>query len=350
MPALTRRQFIGLSLAAAAPGWLAACAKRLKARNVNFFNWSAYIGKETLPRFKSETGVDVNYEEFSDEEEMFAKLRSGAHGYDLIVGTDYLIPRLTALNLIDLYPAGAIKNRGHLDERFRHPAYDRDEIYTLPYLWGMVGIGYNKQKLAKAPTSWRDLWDAQHAGRIGVLDNVRACVSIGLLMSGFSETTKNLKALEEVRELYLRQKPLVKQYNSSTYVDSLVNGETHLAMAWSGDILQSLRENPQLDFIVPKEGSFMWVDNLCLVRGSEHREDALALADFLLRGEVAAEITNTVRYASPNAQAKPFLDKALLGDPRIYPTPELFSRLRFYTPLDAETTERWTRTWSDVKI
>ncbi len=350
MAEITRRDFLKLALVgAAAPSLLAACAREAEKGVVNFFNWSKYIGSDTLPRFTRRTGIKVNYEEFADEEEMFAKLKSGARGYDLMIGTDYMIPRLKALDLLDPYPPGAIKNLGNVDAKFRNPPYDPGNALTLPYLWGTTGIAYNKEKVRKAPTSWWDLWDERYKGRISILDNVRACVATALLMKGYPQTTKDPKAYQEVRELFLKQKPLVKQYSSATYIDSLVAGEVHIAMAWSGDVLQAARENPRLDYVIPKEGSFMWVDNLCLVKGSPHREEAVRLADYLLEGPVAAETANTVRYASPNAAARAGLDKALLKDPRVYPPPALAARIRFYDPLDSETTQLWNEAWSDVK-
>jgi spermidine/putrescine-binding protein len=345
----SRREFLKLAVVGGVGSLLAACAKSAE-KTVNFFNWSAYIGKNTLPDFTKATGVQVNYDVFADEEEMFAKLRSGAMGYDVVVGTDYLIARLKALSLIEPLPEGALKNRGNVSPLFRKPPYDPEEKFTVPYLWGTTGIGYNKTKLAKAPTSWRDLWDPKYSGKIAMLDNSRDCVGTALMLSGFPETTKDPKAYAAVKELLAKQRPLVKQYTSSTYIDGLVSGEFHLAMAWSGDVLQASRENPDIDYVIPKEGSYMWVDNLCLVKGAGNKTEALALIDHLISGEVAADIANTVRYASPNAAAKPHLDKALLADERVYPGKSIMSRLKFHSPLDSETTNLWNQTWSDVKV
>lgn len=341
----SRREFLQLAVLGGFSSLLAACAKS-DEKTVNFFNWSAYIGRETLPRFTKSTGIGVNYEVFADEEEMFAKLRSGAMGYDVIVGTDYLIPRLKALELIEELPAGALKNLGNIEAKFRKPPYDPEERWCVPYLWGTTGIGYNKKKVAKAPTSWLDLWDPKYAGKISMLDNSRDCISTALLLKGWPETTKDPKAYAEARELLLKQRPLVKQYTSSTYIDGLINGELHLAMAWSGDVLQASRENPDVDYVIPKEGSFMWMDNLCLVKGAAHRANALALIDYLIEGETAADIANTVRYASPNAAAKAHIEKSLLADKRVYPD----RALKFHEPLDSDLTKLWNDAWSDVKV
>jgi spermidine/putrescine-binding protein len=350
---LTRRQLLKLAAAAAAAPLLStleACSSGSSERVVNFFNWSKYIAPDTLARFTRQTGIKVNYEELADEEEMFAKLRSGARGYDLICGTDYMLPRLRGLNVVDPFPPGVLKNLGNIDPKFRGTPYDPDDAFTVPYLWGTTGIAYNKAKVTKPPASWRDLWDERYGGRISMLDNSRDCVSMGLILLGYPETTTDEKAFEKVKDLLIQQRPLVKQYSSATYIDGLVAGELHLAMAWSGDVLQAAHENPQIDYVIPKEGSYMWVDNLCLMRGSRHREDTLQLVDYLLQPEIGAEIANFVRYPTPNAAAKKKLDRALLEDPRVFPSKDVLKRLRFHELLDPETSQMWNEVWQDVKV
>jgi spermidine/putrescine-binding protein len=348
---VSRRDFLRSAASALSlPALLAACSKGEDQKTVNFFNWSKYIGKDTLPRFARETGVKVNYDEFADEEEMFAKLRSGARGYDMIVGTDYMIPRFKTLNIIDAFPTGLLKNLGNIDPRFRDPIYDPKLEFTVPYLWGTTGIAYNKTKLAKPPTSWADLWDEKFAGKVSMLDNARDCIGVALQLKGLRQDTKEPKDFETARDFLIKQRPLVKSYSSSAYMDSLLTGEIHLAMAWSGDAMQVARENPAIDYVIPKEGGFLWVDSLCLVRGSEHREDTLRLVDYLLEPDVAADIANTVRYATPNAACMKLLDKALVQDKRVFPAPDVMKRLKFHDVLDPEASELWNSTWSDVKV
>jgi spermidine/putrescine transport system substrate-binding protein len=347
---MTRREFLRLALlGAVSPRLLAACSSESRP-SVNFFNWSTYIAKDTLPDFTRDTGIEVNYNIYADEEEMFAKLRSGAMSYDVIVGTDYMIDRLRSFNIIAPIPPGALKNRKNIMPIFQHPAYDPKGEYTAAYLWGTSGIGYNKNKISKPPDSWRDLWSERYAGKISMLDNARDCVSLGLLLEGYPETTTDEKAYEKVKDLLIKQKPLVRSYTSSNYVDDLISGETWISMAWSGDILQALNENPELDYLIPKEGGYRWVDSLCLVRGAPHPENALRLMDYLLEGKVAADIANAVRYASPNAAARPYLNPKLLKDPRAYPPPSVEKRLRFHAELDPVTVQLWDETWSEVKV
>ncbi|MBI5241497.1 MAG: spermidine/putrescine ABC transporter substrate-binding protein [Elusimicrobia bacterium] len=352
-PRVSRRDFLrlGLLLPAAGPllSTLAACAKKPAERVVNFFNWSSYISKEALPGFTAATGVKVNYDVFADEEEMFAKLRSGAMGYDVIVATDYLLPRLRGSNLIAPIPMEDLKNLSNLDPKFLHTPYDPEQRFSVPYLWGTTGIGFNKKLVAKAPTSWWDLWDERYKGRICMLDSPRECIGTALLLKGQPETTTDEKDFEAAKELLLKQKPLVKQYTSATYVDALVAGEAALAMAYSGDVLQAVKENPHLDYALPKEGGYMWVDCMCVLRGAPHLADSVALIDYLLRPDVAAGICNAVHYASPNAAAQPRIDPAVLKDKRVYPPAAVVKNLRYHTPPDPEAYVLWNQTWSDVK-
>jgi spermidine/putrescine transport system substrate-binding protein len=349
---LSRRDFLRLGLLVPAAGPLSgllACASKEPERVINFFNWSMYIAKDTLPAFTQETGIKVNYDVFADEEEMFAKLRSGARGYDLIVATDYLLPRLKAGNLIAPIPMADLKNLVNIDPKFLRTPYDPEQEFSVPYLWGTTGIGFNKKLVSKPPTSWWDLWDEKYKGRICMLDSPRECIGTALLLKGHPETTSDEKDFAQAKELLLKQKPLVKQYTSATYVDSLVAGEAALAMAYSGDVLQAVKENPHLDYALPKEGGYMWVDSMCLLRGAPHLADSVRLIDYLLRPEVAADICQAVRYASPNAAARSKIDPAILNDHRIFPTPEAARGLRYHTPPDAEAYVLWNQTWSDVK-
>ena len=350
MNVVTRREFLKAAvLAPLLPAFLDACRRADNRHVVNFFNWSNYIAKDTLPNFTKRTGVEVHYDLFADEEEMFAKLRAGARGYDLIVVGDYLIPRFRALNLIDPMPPGVLKNQDNLAPRFRRASYDPDEA-TVPYLWGTTGIAFNRKKLKKPPTSWWDLWDEKYKDRISMLDNVRDCVAVAMQLLRIEQSTRDPEDFKKIRELLVKQKPLVKMYSSSSYLNSLVAGEIDLAMTWSGDLFQAARDNADLDYVIPKEGTYMWVDSLALMRGSRHRAETLQLIDYLLEPQVAAANADFVRYASPNEKAWPFVDPALRKDPRVYPPKKQMDALKLHHILDPEQSELWNETWADVKV
>lgn len=352
MAQLTRRGFMKLAALTAIGGMsaLEACSRGPRQKAVNFFNWVAYIGKKTISNFESETGIKVNYEVYSSEEEMFSKLKAGVHGYDLMVTSDFILPRLKALNMIDPIPKDLLANLGNLDSKFRDPFYDPGLAYTIPYLWGTTGIGFNTVQFAKPPSSWWTLWDGKYKGRIDMLDNPRDSIGTALLLLGFSSESKDPAQLAKARDLLLKQRPLLKQYSSSTYIDDLASGEIWLAEGWNGDVLQAARERKQIDYVIPKEGSFMYVDSLHLMRGATRKQEVLRFVDYLLRPEVAAEIANTVRYATPNAKAMALLDPAMRDDPRVFPSKTVQRRLQFHVPLDPEADELWNKTWQEVKV
>ncbi|MDD5304567.1 MAG: spermidine/putrescine ABC transporter substrate-binding protein, partial [Elusimicrobia bacterium] len=246
-------------------------------------------------------------------------------------------------------PAGTLKNLGNLAPGFRRPPYDPEES-TVPYLWGTTGIAYNRKKIKKPPTSWWDLWDEKYKDRVSMLDNVRDCIAVAMQLLNIPQTTRDPEDFRKIRELLVKQKPLVKQYSSASYLNSLVAGEIDLAMTWSGDLFQTARENPDLDYVIPKEGTYMWVDCLAVMRGSRHRADTLRLIDYLLEPSVAAGIANSVRYATPNLAAGPQVDEILRRDPRVYPTPAVMKQLQLHHVLDGEQSELWSQTWADVKV
>jgi spermidine/putrescine-binding protein len=183
-----------------------------------------------------------------------------------------------------------------------------------------------------------------------MLDNVRDCVAVSMQLLGIEQTTRDPEDFKKIRELLLKQKPLVKMYSSASYLNSLVAGEIDLAMTWSGDLFQAARDNPDLDFVIPKEGTYMWVDCLALMRGAHHREDTLRLIDYLLEPKVAADNADFVRYASPNEKAWRFVDPVLLKDARVYPPKRQMDALKAHHVLDAEQSELWNTTWADVKV
>ena len=348
-PTLKRRDFLKLSIAAILPALAGACKRGPKVREINFFNWSNYIGKKTVPEFEKATGIKVNYEMFSDEDEMFAKLRTGVHGYDLMVSDDYQVAKLAALRLIEPIPEGKVRGLDNLEKRFLNPPYDPGLKYTVPYLWGTTGIGFNT-KYVKRPTTWKVLWDETYKGRMTMLDNVRDGIGCALMTLGLPTDTDKQEHLDQAKELLIKQRPLIKHYTSATYVDELVSAESWICQGWSGDVMQAVRENPQVDYTIPDEGSFMYVSSLVLPAASEHRDEALEFINYSLQPEVAAEISNTVGFATPNAKAREFLTPALLNDTRVFPDAKTAARLRFYGTLTPETEELWARTWQEVKV
>jgi spermidine/putrescine transport system substrate-binding protein len=315
---------------------------------LNFYNWSYYIADETIPTFEQEFGVRVRYDNFSSNSELLAKLQAGASGYDIAVPSDYMVQIMTNLSLLQPLRMENIPNFENIDPRFKNLPFDPDNQYSIPYQWGTTGLAINTRFVTEEVNSWGVLWDERYRGRISILDDMRSGLVPALKILGYSVNTTSEDELREARDLMFDQKPLVRTYSSETYMDLLKAGDIWIAQGWSGDIFQVTKDNPDVIFIIPKEGSYVWVDNLIIPRGAPNRTTAEAFINYLLRPEVSAAITNYTGYSSPNRAALPFIDSELLADISMYPPDEVMERLEFMVDV-GQATLLYNRMWNEVK-
>lgn len=322
---------------------LLGCADARKT--LNFYNWSLFIGPKTIPQFEKETGIRVNYEEFSSADVMFAKLKIGVTGYDLVVSPDYMLRRLIRHGLVQKL-RGPIA-RELIYERLRKPPWDPDLEYSIPYLWGSTGIAYLKHKVKEPPDSWQALWSGDYGRRITMLDEKRDTVGAALIRLGFSGNSQVPAELEAAKQSLLEQKRWVRRYTSD-FIDDLIRQETYLALAWSGDVHTAVQSEPRVAYCVPKEGSFFFVDNLCVPASAPHPEAAMEFLRYYLQPEVAAGVTNGCGYANPVESSERFVKPELLADPLTYPSKATMSRLVFQQDL-GKAEALWDQVWEEVK-
>ena len=342
---LSRRQFLqGLGSAAAVTS-LAGCGA--PKSSLNFYNWSLFIGPDTLEDFRKATGIETSYEEFSSADVLFAKLKIGVTGYDLVVSPDYMLVRLARHRL--LQPLPKYSQRSQLYPHLQSPPWDKDLQYSVPYLWGTTGVAYRKDLMGgHQPDGWSLLWDTHLGKRITMLDEKRDTIGATLIHLGYSGNSVVPAELEAVKQCLIDQKPYVRRYTSDDYVDDLIRGETTAALAWSGDARQALMANPNIGYYIPREGSFYFVDSLCVPSTAPHPENAFKFIDFYLHPEVAAAVTNATGYANPMQTAQPLVSRSILDDHVTYPSSETMARLQFQQDLGAEE-HLWDRVWEDVK-
>jgi spermidine/putrescine-binding protein len=315
---------------------------------LNFYNWSYYVADNTISDFEREFAVRIRYDNYSSNSELLAKMQAGASGYDVTVPSDYMVQIMTNLNLLQPLRFENIPNFENLDERFRNLPFDPENRYSIPYQWGTTGIGINTRFVSDQVDSWDILWDERYRGRISVLDDMRSGMVPALKRLGFSVNTRSEQELRQARDLMIEQKPLVRTYSSETYMDLLKSGDIWIAHGWSGDIYQVTRENPDVIFIIPKEGSYAWVDNLVIPKGAPNRTTAEAFINYLLRPDVSADITNFTGYSSPNRAAFPLIDPALLADESMYPPDDVMQKLEFLEDV-GEATLLYNRMWNEIK-
>lgn len=316
---------------------------------LNFYNWSYYIADETIPDFEREFNVRVIYDNFSSNDELLTKLQAGGRsGYDLIVPSDYMVEIMIQQGLLQELNMDNIPNIENLDPRFRNLPFDPEGKYSVPYQWGTAGLGINTRFVQEEITSWDVLWDEKYRGRISMLDNMRSSMVPALIRLGYSINTTDEREIAEARELLIQQKDLVRTYTNDTYIDLLKSGDVWIAYGWSGDIYQVARENPDVIYVIPEEGTYVWVDNMAIPMGAPNRFTAEVFINYILRPEVSAAISNYTWYSSPNKAAMPLIEEHMRENPGIYPPPEVLDNAEFLKDV-GEATLLFNRAWSQVK-
>ena len=347
----SRRAFLAGTGAAAAGltilpgvGWSAEEAK------LNFYNWDTYIGETTLDDFRKATGIEVKMDLFADNDELFAKLREGNPGYDVIVPTNDYVERLLAADMLEPLDHARIPNMANVTPVFLDAAFDPGRRHSLPYMWGTIGIGYRKSKVSAPPDSWKHLYDSdEYSGHIAMLGDGGTLIGIGLKYLGYSYNETDPMRIREAEELITRQKPHIKAFAEDNGQDLLVSGEVDLTMEWNGDILQVMAEDDDISYAVPKEGGLLWEDSLAIPRGAPHPENAHKFIDFILDAEVGAAIADFIYYATPNEAAKQHLSSEYLDNPAIFPPPSVIENSETSKYLGEDYQRLIDETWTRIQ-
>jgi spermidine/putrescine-binding protein len=320
-------------------------------RTLHLFNWDNYLSPEVAKDFEKEFGVRIVEDKFASNEDMLAKLQAGASGYDVVVPSDYAVRIMVRQGMLATLEQQNLPNLKHLGARFRQPSYDPQLEYSVPYLWGTSGIGYSKKgtSMAGAPGGWDDLFNPnklkRYKGRVSMLNDMREAIGAALIYKGYSPNSTAPKELEAAKQLLLAQKPLLAKYDSEGYEDSLVAGETVLAHGWSGEMFTAQKDSDDIGFVVPKEGSFLFVDNLVILKTSKKKRLAEQFINYLLRPDVAAKNASLLSFPTPNAAATPLLDPKAKGA-----NYELPANVKLHSIEDIGAAgELYEKIWTEVK-
>jgi spermidine/putrescine transport system substrate-binding protein len=340
MSKITRRSFLKslsfIGLSAAFGLGSSSCTGNKGGGNTKqlfVYNWPYYISDKVIPEFEKEFGVKIVYDNYSSNEELLAKFQAGASGYDLIFPSDYMVTMMINEKLLDTLDHSKIPNIKNLDERFKNLHFDTGNVYSLPYFWGTSGIGVNTEKVKEKVVSWKILWDEKYKDCISMLDDMRSVTQPALKILGYSLNTTDKQQIKEAKDMLLKQKPLVKAYTSDTYVDFLKSGDLWLSEGYSGDVFQVIKENKSIHYVIPEEGTEIWVDNMCIPKGAKNKETAEMFIDFLLRPEVGAENSNSTWYANPNIASNKFINPEIINNKSIYPPKEILDKCEFLKDL-----------------
>jgi spermidine/putrescine transport system substrate-binding protein len=320
---------------------------RVNERLLNIYNWSDYIDDRTIPLFQALTSIRVNYDVYSSNEDLLAKLRAGPTSYDIIVPTADFVPTYLNLGLIEPLRQDLIPNLTNLDREFVETDYDPGNRYTVPWQWGTTGIGFNRRRVAEAPDSWEAVFrPAQSAaGRVTLLREPTDLIACALIYLGRSPNSTKDADLAEVVKLLRAARSRVRRFTTDTYIDELAANETWLAQGWSGDVFQAQDQNPDISYVIPKEGSLRFVDVLAIPKGAPHPGNAARFINYTLHPKVQARISKYVSYGTPVSLAKPLLPADQVTDPSIYPPASI--KLSIVT-LTGEKQQKWRAAYDEA--
>jgi spermidine/putrescine transport system substrate-binding protein len=346
----SRRSVLKSSGMFAALAFMPRNAMSAEEKKLTFYNYDTYIGTNTLADFNAATGIEVKMDLFADGDELFTKLKAGNPGYDVIVPTNDKIERMIKANMIVPLDHSKIPNIVNVDPAFMNPTFDPGRKYSLPYMWGTVGIGYRKSKVDGAIDSWASvLTDEKNSGRISQMGDQEHTIGMALKFLGFGYNSTNADELTKAKELLIASKKMVKKYADDNGQDLLAQGEVDLAVEYNGDIAQVMAEDEDITYVVPKEGSNVWEDTVAIAAGAPHPENAHAFINFIFDKDAGKHIAETIQYATPNKAARELMDVKYTGNPAIFPPAEILSKCEYASYLGEEALKARDEIWTAIQ-
>ena len=313
---------IGISLTACGqkPQGQAAKSANGEEPKLNFYNWDTYIGETTLNDFRKATGVDVDMSLFATNDELFAKLKAGNAGYDVIVPSNEFVTRMGQAGMLEELDHAKIPNLKNIDTPFLNPEYDPGRKFSMPYTWLVIGIGYRKSKVQGVPDSWKTVLDSpQYKGRIALVSESADLIRLSAKYLGHGVNDIPPEMIARIEQMLIRQKPNIKAFHDDNGQDMLLAGDVDLVIENNGDIAQIMKDDPDIDFVIPKEGSLLNSDTLCIPKGAPRPDNAHKFINYLLDAQAGAEIAKTILYPTPNLAAKALMPADYRDNPVIFP-------------------------------
>ena len=318
---------------------------------LNVFNWDDYIDEEVLDIFTERTGIEINYNVFTENEDMYAKLAGGEDYYDVLFPSEYMIERLIKEDRLAELNLDNIPNLENVLDNLRDPSYDPGNAHSVPYMWGTLGILYNTDLVSEPVTSWRALFDEQYKGSIFMMNSLRDTIGIGLKTLGYSMNTRNPDELREAGDLLVKQRQdkLVSGNFVDETKDKMVAGEAALAVIYSGDALYAMEKAENLAYVVPEEGSNVWVDGMCVLKNSKNKEAAECFINFLCEPEIARMNMDHIFYSSPIRQVVENLTEEEAANGALNPSQEVIARCEYYNDI-SDSMDLYEGIWMEIRM
>lgn len=355
--ARSRRAFLAAFGATAAAISLSGCGKKeeakpqtdgkltiegSEARKLAFYNWDTYIGETTLDEFKAASGVEVGMTLFASNDELFAKFRAGNPGFDVIMPSNEYVTRMAEAKLLMPLDHKKIPNMKNILPEFQNPDFDPGRKYSMPYTWLVLGIGYRKSAMKNgvAPDSWKYVLDSdEYAGKIALLGESLDLFRLTFKYMGKSVNDFSPELVKQAEDMLTKQKKNIKRYHEDDGQEMLLKKEIDITIEYNGDIAQAKVDDDDIDFVVPKEGSLLNSDCMCIPVGAPSPNNAHAFINFLLDAQKGADISKTILYPTPNGAAKALMDDSYKNNPIIFPPKEAMDKCEYGKFLGAEAAQ-----------
>ena len=327
-------------------------AKKESAGEVVVYNWGEYLDPEVLDLLEEETGIKVVYDEFETNEIMYPKVEAGAVSYDVICPSDYMIQKMIENDLLAELDFDNIPNIKNIGEEYMKSSreFDPDNKYSVPYCWGTVGILYNKTMVDEPITSWDVLWDEKYKDNILMQDSVRDALGVALKRLGYSLNSTKESEIAEAAETLIQQKPLVQAYVIDQVRDKMIGDEAAIGVIYSGEAIYTKRENENLEYVIPEEGSNIWIDSWVVPKNAKNKENAEKFINFLCEPEIALKNFEYITYSTPNTAARELIeDEDIRNSSIAFPDASELERCETFHYLGDEIDNMYNEYWNKVK-
>ena len=317
---------------------------------VNVYNWGVYIDEPVLEDFTAETGIEVVYDTYESNEAMYGVLKNDGASYDVIIPSDYMVSRMIEEDMLQPINFDNVPNFADVDPELKNPDYDPENLYSVPYMWGLLGIIYNTTMVEETPTSWETMFDERYADNIFMFNNSRDAIGIALKYLGYSYNTTDPAQITEAVDLLIQQKPLVNSYGMDDIFEKMQSGAVAIGAYYYGDFLTMQEVNPDLAFCLPEEGTNLYVDAMCIPKNAENKENAEAFINYMCSTSAGLKNCEEIWYSTPLLSVREELDEATASDPYAYPDESILAQCESFKNLPEDILALYDSEWTRLML
>lgn len=330
---------------------MTGCGGEKKGKNgeLNVYFWTEYFPEDLVSKFEDETGIKVNFTTYSSNEDMLNKIKSEDEGaYDICVPTDYMVEMMKKQNLLETIDKSKIPNVSNIDTAYLGQYYDEKNEYSVPYMGGCATLCVNTDKVKEKITSWSQLFDSEkYADSLCVLNDTRAVVGLAAKSLGYSMSETDPAKLAEIQTRLMELKPIIKAFDSDNPKSLLIDGEVDMAYCWNAEIALAMAENPAMQIVFPDEGTYLFLDNLCIPKGAKNKENAEKFIDFVLDAENSKTVSEEFPYLNPNKAAVALLGEEYINNPACNPPADVIKNGEYVMDV-GDSLEIYDKMWTEL--